>query len=208
MNTKLLLHLAATCILCCLSFVAGAMCADEPERSAGDTAALKTNASESEPAIDAPPDSIEIPPGRPDWIGQKPDYSGSVHIYPVASGPYALERDAKRALDKELVKATSKYIADQLGPHASHAARYDAKTIKKRFVKSENVYQDVARYSVGPMHEVFARLEFGPEFRKELKARARNFEARNRLKETTAAAGGSLFLLATAFTFFRFRCRR
>jgi hypothetical protein len=112
------------------------------------------------------------------------------------------------AVCKALTQALSQYITDQLGPHASRQIRYDAKSIKKRFVKSENAYQDVARYSVGPMHESFVLLEFGPEFRKELKARHRKVAASERLHETGFVAAGSLILLATAFVFFRYPCAR
>jgi hypothetical protein len=161
-----------------------------------------------EPAIEAPPDTIEIPPGRPDWIGKKPDYTGEIHIMSVASGPYARQQDAEKALDKVLVQATSKYISDQVGPRAAQALRYDAKTIKKRFVKPDNTYRDVARYSVGPMHETFVRLEFGPDFRKEIKAKQRQVVASQRLEETGIAAASSLALLGAAFVFFRFRCKQ
>lgn len=175
---------------------------------ADDKAETTPSVADPDPEIQVTPDSIEISPGRPEWTNEKPDYSGALHSFPVASGPFALESDAKRALDKELVAATRKYVVQQLGPQAARGMTFDAKSIKTRFVKKENVYQDVARYSVGPMHEIFVKLEYGPDFRKELKARARKVEARHRLEGTTVAAGVSLLALATVFGACRFSCRK
>src|SRR5688572_6230632 len=82
---------------------------------------------EAEPAIDAPSGTIEIPPGRPDWVGTKPSYSGKVHAIPIASGPYATDKESRRALDEALVKAANKYIADQVGSdYAPRVIRFDA----------------------------------------------------------------------------------
>jgi hypothetical protein len=215
MKQAFILQLVATSVLCGLSFVAGAMFASEPAPTADDASQPAPAAAseadpvvEAEPVVEASPDSPEIPPGRPEWVGQKPSKRGDLDRVPVASGPYALERDAKRALDKELAAAVSKYIADHLGPRAAREIRYDAKTIKKRFVKPENVYQDVARYSVGPMHEVFVLAEFGPEFRKEIKARSTKVKASERLHQTGVAAGGALVTLLAVFGVFRWPCRR
>jgi len=157
----------------------------------------------SEPVIENHA-TVEIPPGRPEWIGSEPNLRGKVHKIPVSSGPYATDAQAKRALDEALVKATSEYIADQLGSElAPQLLRYDARTIKQRFVKDENKYHDVARYSVGWMHENFALLEFGPEFRSELDRRWTKVRATSRLAQTGLVSGGALLLLASIFGYFR-----
>jgi len=209
MNTRFVLHLVATSGLCCASFIAGALCASEP-KSAGDEDAAPAAEVQvtGDPDLTKAADTIEIPPGRPAWIGESANYAGDVHRIAVASGPYATEKLARRALDEALVKATSGYVADQIGPQASRTLRYDARLIKQRYVKPENAYHDVARYSVGPMHEHFALLEFGPEFRKSIKARGRKAEAEGRLHQAGVVAGGSLVALAAAFGVLRYPFRR
>jgi len=157
-----------------------------------------------DPQIEAPAATVEIPPGRPKWVGAEPNLRGKIHTVPVSSGPYATDPQAKRALDEALVKATNEYIAEQLDSElAPTLLRYDARTIKERFVKEENRYHDVARYSVGWMHEHFALIEFGPDFRKELDARWTNVRATSRLAQTGLISGAALALLASVFGYFR-----
>jgi hypothetical protein len=159
---------------------------------------------EADPVIDPPAESIEIPPGRPEWTGQEPNYRGKIHTIPVASGPFATDAQSLRALDEALVKATSQYIAEQLDSElAAKLIRYDARTIKERFVKGKNAYHDTAKYSVGWMHENFALLEFGPEFRNELDRRWTRIKATSRLTQTGLISGSVLLLIGTVFGYFR-----
>src|SRR5205085_9547761 len=125
-----------------------------------DVAALKV---EADPIIGD--HAIVIPSGRPDWIGQEPILTGKVHTIAVASGPYATIRESQQAFDDAIVKATREYIAEQLNSDlAAQLITYDARTIKRRFVK-DDTYHDEATYSVGKMHENFARLQFDQKFR-------------------------------------------
>jgi hypothetical protein len=161
----------------------------------------------SEPEIAASAaDTVIIPPGRPEWVNAEPKLSGNVHTVAVASGPYKREADSRRALDDELVKATHEYIAEQLGRDlATQFIRYDAKTIKRRFVKSDNLYHDEATYSdpIGPMHEYFALLEFDEDFRRELDQKWNNVRATSRLTQTGLFAGAALLFLTSIFGYFR-----
>src|SRR5262245_25083668 len=178
------------------------------EASASQSTAAEPNipTAEADPEIDAPAGSIEIPPGRPKWVGSEPNLRGKIHTVSVASGPYATDAESKRALDEALVKATNRYVAEQVGSEmAPKLIRFNARTIKKRFVKDENRYHDVARYSdpVGWMHENFALLEFGPDFRNELDRRWTSVRATSRLTQTGLVSGGVLLLLSTVFGYFR-----
>jgi len=156
-----------------------------------------------EPVVEAR-ETVEIPPGRPKWIGAEPNLRGKVHTIATSSGPYALDPQSRRALDEAIVKATNDYIAEQLGSElAPKLLRYDARTIKERFIKPENTYHDVARYSVGWMHENFALLEFGPDFRNELDRRWTQVRATSRLAQTGLVSGGVLLLLGSIFGYFR-----
>jgi hypothetical protein len=178
-----------------------------PSKVTAETAAVAraTAAEEDDPKIEASPgDTIEIPPGRPEWTSARPDLLGKVHRIPVASGPYASDAESRRALDEALVKATREYIAEQLDSEmAGRLLGYDARTIKRRFIQPENSYHDVARYSIGWMHENFALLEFGPEFRQELDRRWTQMRATSRLAQTGLASGALLLLLGSIFGYFR-----
>lgn len=175
--------------------------ADDKAAEVTVTPELAEAIAKGEPVIEAQ-DTVEIPPGRPEWIGSEPKLKGKIHAIAVSSGPYATPAQAKRALDEALVKATNEYIADQLSSElAPKLLGYDARTIKQRFIKDE--YHDVARYSVGWMHENFALLEFGPEFRRDLDARWTKVRATSRLAQTGLISGGALLLLTSIFGYFR-----
>ena len=82
------------------------------KRTSTEAAAPKA---EADPVIETPRDTVEIPPGRPAWVGSEPNFRGKTHTVAVSSGPYATDAQSKRALDEALVKATNEYIAEQLG---------------------------------------------------------------------------------------------
>ena len=156
-----------------------------------------------EPVVESK-ETVEIPPGRPKWIGTEPNLRGKVHTIPVSSGPYALDPQSRRALDEAIVKATNDYIAEQLGSElAPKLLGLDARKIKEKYIKPENTYHDVARYSVGWMHENFTLLEFGPDFRNELDRRWTKVRATSRLAQTGLVSGGVLLLLGSIFGYFR-----
>jgi hypothetical protein len=161
----------------------------------------------SDPIADILQVTVEIPPGRPEWVGSEPDYSGKVHTVPVASGPYAMPKQAERALDEAIVKATNRYIAEQLDSElAPRFLHYDIRRIKdkkSRHPLLRETYHDRAQYSVGPMHENFALLEFGPEFREELASRWDKVRATSRLVQTLLFAGAALLLVGSVFGYFR-----
>src|SRR6478609_6025129 len=71
------------------------------------SAEAKRIAAEADPEIDAPADTVEIPAGRPSWIGTEPNARGKVHTVAVSSGPYKKEGQAKRALYDAIEKATA-----------------------------------------------------------------------------------------------------
>lgn len=159
----------------------------------------------AEPVIESSPEyTVLIPPGRPIWVEAPSKLSGAEQTVSVSSGPFSRHSDATHALDRELVKATEEYIADYLGSQvAPRFLRYDAKTIKRRFVKPENTYEEMITVSIGPMHQVHARLDFGPEFRTELDRSWDRVRATSRLTQTGLFSGAALLLLGSVFGYFR-----
>lgn len=180
--------------------------AQEPLKAESeDTAPAVATATSSEPAIESH-ETIVVPAGRPSWIRSAPRTTSrdGVHTIPVASDPYARSGDAQRALDRAIENATSEYIADYLGSSlAPQLLHYDARTIKERCVKPENLYADVATYSVGEMHESFALLEFDKGFRDELGQRWDGIRSTSRLTQLGVFAGAALLLLSSVFGYFR-----
>jgi len=166
----------------------------------------KTGKAEADPIIGESTETVEIPAGRPAWVGAEPRLSGKIHTVAVASGPYKKPRDAQRALDDAIEKATSDYIVDQLGSEAApRLLHYDTRTIKQQCIKDANQYHDQARYPepVGLMHENFALLEFGPEFRDQLYDRWMAVRATSRVKQTGVASIAVVLLVASVFGYFR-----
>jgi hypothetical protein len=165
---------------------------------------------EHDPVIEAPHETLEIPPGRPEWVSTEPSTRGKIHTVAVSSGPYATNNQSLKALDEAIARATDEYIADQLGSEmAAKLLRtawpheYDVRAIKKRCIAEKNKYHDVARYSVGWMHENFALLEFDPGFRNELDRRWTKVRATSRLAQTGLVSGAALLLLTSVFGYFR-----
>jgi hypothetical protein len=161
-------------------------------------------ASASDPVIDESSFKVLIPADRPEWTSAKPILSGTTHTIAVASGAYAKDIDARHAFDQALVEETRDYIAEQLGSDlAPHFVTYNARQIRERFVRPENIHDDVATYSVGPMHEYFALVEFGPDFRREIDGRWQAVRGQSRLLQFGLLAGAGLLLLSTMFGYFR-----
>jgi hypothetical protein len=156
--------------------------------------------------IETRPDgTVIIPAGRPDWV-QHPrrTRTGDVHQITVSSGPYATDLQAERALDEELVKATNEYITEQLGSElAPTLLHYTARTIKQKYVKPANTYNEQITVSIGDMQQKHALVEFGPEFRDELRASWAGQIAESRLLQLSVVAGGVLLLLGSVFGYFR-----
>jgi hypothetical protein len=157
--------------------------------------------------IETRPDgTVIIPAGRPDWVEREPSFVGDVHRIPVASGHYKRPLDVKHALDEEIVKATEDYIAEILNSKlAPSLLRYDARTIRSRFVGPSNVYDEVItfREPLEEMHQSHVLLEFGPEFRKELESSWVGKIAESRLLQMSLVAGGAILLLGSVFGYFR-----
>lgn len=156
--------------------------------------------------IETRPDgTVIIPAGRPEWVlTPRRTMTGDVHAITVSSGPYTRAADAQRALDAELVKATEEYIAEQLGSQLAPALlRYDARSIKQRFVSPQNTYDEVITVSIGPMHQSHALVEFNRSFRDELSRNWDAVRATSRLTQMGLFAGGALLLLGSVFGYFR-----
>ena len=133
--------------------------------------------------------------------------TGDAQQYAVSSEPWHSKTEARRKLDEALVAQTTDYITEHLGSSLATkfpSLHYDAKTIRQRFVKSENIYDEtIISPSVGPMHQLHALLEFGPSFRDELDEKWAEVCATSRLFQAGLFSGAGLLLLASVFGYFR-----
>lgn len=183
--------------------------------SPGTPAPVKESGGESVPAAKLPegelhtapnvnPDTIVIPPGRPEWVGKNVTV-GSEHSIAVCSGLFSTQAEADLELDRVLRKRTDEYIAEQLGnSFAPQLVGYDLPKIKRELVKSQNVYlEQVSVPSTGPMQQVHALLEFDPDFRQRITSQWHDLTAYYRLLQTGLVAGGALLFLGTIFSYFR-----
>lgn len=145
-----------------------------------------------------PQDPSPKPPARPAWVDAPADYSGPIHRIPVSSGPYATPQQARQALDQALEEQLARYVSTQLGDTRAGAAfQFPATMIRQRWVPRDGLFEDTVSSSVGPMHRAFARLELGPELRRDIEQRWRGLQSRQRLAQLGAAAGAVLGLLAS-----------
>lgn len=174
--------------------------------SSSATAPAEDNADDSGDAIEieTPVEGVIIPPGRPEWVEAPPMHVGEIHTTSVSSGPFARSQDCWRAFDDQIVQATDEYITEHLGQSlANHFIHYDAKTIRTRFLKPDNIYHEQIVVSIGPMHQVHGLLEFKPEFRSELDRRWAQVTRYSRLTQVGLGSFALLALLCVVFGYFR-----
>jgi hypothetical protein len=154
--------------------------------------------------ITSAPDGVIIPPGRPVWVEAPPVREGTVHSTAVCSDPYATQAQAMHALDEKVKAATAEYIGEYLQSElAPQLVRYNLADIKRNLMSPDRIYHEKISVSIGPMHQVHAKLEFSPDFRDQLDRRWGELRATYRLAETGLISGGVLLLLATVFGYFR-----
>jgi hypothetical protein len=158
---------------------------------------------------------VVIPP-RPAWVESEDVRTGDVHTTAVSSGPHETERECRKALDRELELAVSRYVDWYLGNmyaerfNASTFVRYDLDEIKRRLVPSDKTYHEVIKVSFGPMHQMHAQLAFNQEFRRELDGRRaeldrhwREWIVKGRLLGTALGFGLLLALMGVFLGYFR-----
>jgi hypothetical protein len=149
-------------------------------------------------------ESVIIPPGRPQWVEAAPVREGAIHFTSISSDPYATPSLAQHALDEKLQAAVADYIREYLQSDiAPSLIRIGLPEIKRELLRSGDVYPEKIQVSIGPMHQVHARLEFDDAFRARLDKRWGELRATYRLAETGIVSGGVLLLLATVFGYFR-----
>jgi hypothetical protein len=144
-------------------------------------------------------------PPLPDWLQTGDgEQAASVEGRTVHSDYHASEREARRALEEELVLAVNEYIAEYLHePRAPLFLRYSLQEIKSRLLKPEYQHHEIREFGFGIMHQTHAMLEFPLEFRQELDRRWQQVQQGVRVLLTASVALGVVLGLVGIFGYLR-----
>ncbi|MBM4000903.1 MAG: hypothetical protein FJ297_15420 [Planctomycetes bacterium] len=190
--------------------------ADSRSADGGESAERSDNAPPSTPSpgprqlqvplesIDGSPASVRLDTNRPAWIDEPPILDGPTHSWPVKSDYHDREQEARRALDEELIRGIRNYIVEYLGsPQAPLFFRFDAATIRKRFLPEDATYHEIVHSSVGMMHQLHARLTLDRDFQSELDAFWKQVVSATRLVGLAGIAAVVLACVGVMAAFFR-----
>jgi hypothetical protein len=134
---------------------------------------------------------------RPQWADALPRYDDEVATVTVASGPCATLRSAVEQLDEEIMLAANTYAERTLGvANARSSLGFNVAEIRERCMRGEPYVEHGELTGIGPMQEMYARLEFDPDFRRELGERWRSLTVLGRLGQIGYIAGGVLAAVA------------
>jgi hypothetical protein len=136
---------------------------------------------------------------RPAWVNASRRYDSEVDIVTVASGPCATPRSAMEKLDQEIMQELSNYAERTYGiANVPSSLGFTADEIRARCLRGEVYVEHGELTGIGPMQELFARLEFDAEFRRELGERWRSLTVVGRLTQIGYIGGAVLLVVALA----------
>jgi len=170
--------------------------ADPAETKPAETPAVE--ASPVTVAAEASPVVATSGTTRPAWVGVSPALQGGVYAMSLRSGPFVSVPECQRAIDAELVSSVNHYIDLYRGDGASSLVAMPLSYIRKNLLHGEYA-EIIDSESVGPMHQLHARLEFDDRARADIDRLWRNAVVEKRLWYT---GGGALLVLALLGTFY------
>lgn len=128
---------------------------------------------------------------RPAWVNEVPQYDLAVALITVSSGPCATLSSADESLDNEIMRAVANYAERTYGmPIGASKLGFEVNEIKDRCIREPLYIEHGELTGIGPMHEMFARLEFDADFRQELGERWRSLTVLGRLVQIGYIGGG------------------
>jgi hypothetical protein len=139
---------------------------------------------------------------RPNWIDAPGRLEDTVYRVSVKSGPWVSVAECQRALDTAIKHETDQYIDELLGePGASNLVNVSRNYLREHVKKAE--YNEIVQASVGPMHQIYALLEYDDEARAVFHQRWRNAVVSERLIYAGTGAAALLALLGTLYGYLR-----
>ena len=159
-------------------------------------------------AVEATPEAAEamvaaVATPRPAWVDAAPGLSGGVYAISVPSGRYVSVPECQRALDEVMQQSVDYYINQYLGDdQAAELVGLSLGYIKQN-LKHDEFAEIVHSRSVGPMHQLHARLEFDDKARADFQRLWRNAVVQHRLLYTGGGAVLVLALLGTLYGYLK-----
>jgi hypothetical protein len=154
------------------------------------------------PSADTSPVASAPHKPRPAWIDAPPKLVNAVYSMSIKSGLFVDVPECQRALDLELKRESDRYIDDYLGGHASSIVNIPLEYLKEHVKKAE-FSELIESESVGPMQQIYARLEFDDSARADFHRLQHDALVSDRLWYAGSAAGLVLALLATFYGYLK-----
>ncbi len=106
----------------------------------------------------AKPATVAPVAAKPAWVNATPCLVGDVYRMSISVGPYTSRAECDAQLPEALQKALDQYVEACLGDQTSEEVRLPSEELRQKVVK--DVWQETRQYSVGPMIQLYALLEF------------------------------------------------
>jgi len=140
---------------------------------------------------------VEPPPG---WLNQPDGLQGDVYGITVQCGPYSTRGECRQVMQDQLLAAVNRHVDELIEPGAHRLLDIDLPYIHENLLTQDRQYLGLHQSpSLGPMWQMYARLEFDDEDRADLEARWEQQVTSRRLTVAAAWAVGTLALLAAFY---------
>jgi hypothetical protein len=153
-----------------------------------------------EPQDDSPaitePVRVVYPDDRPKWVEAPPAREGEIDRVAVSSGPHFSQGEARRQLEEAIKQAADEYVNRHLG--SNHAARFITYSIAP-----VETYEERPEFSVGPMNQAHALLQFDEAFRTKAERDWKEALTLSRLLKTGLGGAAMLVLLSVVLGYFK-----
>jgi hypothetical protein len=151
-----------------------------------------------EPILESDKPRVVYPPDRPAWVDSPPNKKGEIERIAVSSGPHVTAGEARRQLEEAIRQAAADYVNHHLG--ANNAAQYISYQDEVKIVDD---YEEVAEFSIGPMRQAHALLEFDETFRGKIEQEWKEALTLSRLMKTGLGSAAVFLLLSVILGYFR-----
>jgi hypothetical protein len=148
----------------------------------------------------------DLKKNRPKWVDAEPAVIDGVYHTCLCVGPYSSRQECDALLPEELQNAVNRYATRCLDGRTSAKITLADQSLQNEIVKE--FWEEPQESSVGPMLNLYARLEFHPAVKEKILALQHQSELNTRL---IIACGGVLLvlgLLAGVFTYLKIGGRK
>ncbi len=149
----------------------------------------------------AKPAAVAPVVAKPAWVNAVPCLVGDVYRMSISVGPYTSRAECDAQLPEALQKALGQYVEACLGDQTSEEVRLPSEELRQKVVK--DVWQETRQYSVGPMIQLYALLEFDRPMKDRVLDAHRQALVDRRLQMVAIWASLGLSALAIMFGYFK-----